>query len=89
LILGIADERPHQGAGGIIAPLANPTAIAEAMFTLLTQPDSYAQKSEAIRERVRKHYNKNDQHAAYKALYAECLEGRVEGRVASRELRVA
>jgi glycosyltransferase involved in cell wall biosynthesis len=80
LILGKADERPHAGAGGIITPLANPTALAEAMFTLLTQPERYAAQSTAIAERVRKYYNKNDQHAAYKALYAEFLEGRVTSR---------
>lgn len=73
MILGKSNEKPRLGAGGIVTPLSNPTAVAEAMFRLLTDGALYADCSNAARERVRRYYNKNDQHASYRALYDHYL----------------
>lgn len=74
IIMGHRDEKDGLGVGGIVVPLSNPTAVAEGLFKLLTDHDKYQQCSNAIRQRVSKHYNKNDQHASYKGLYGEILE---------------
>lgn len=74
IILGKNTDRNNSGPGGMIVPLSNPTAVAEALFELLTNQESYNACSAAICERVKKNYNKNDQHASYKGLYGELLE---------------
>lgn len=69
LILGNNAESPKLGAGGIVIPLANPAALAESVYALLSDYDRYEKCSKAIRARMTKYYNKNDQYEAYKALY--------------------
>lgn len=73
LILGASNEAPRLGAGGVVAGLSNPAAIASGVLALLTKPEFYRQCSDAMRARVEKYYHKNDQHAAYKALYCGYL----------------
>jgi len=71
MILGRSDEEPRLGPAGIVTPLANPAATAEAVARLLTDGAFYRRCSRAIRERLRRHYNKTDLDRSYRLLYEE------------------
>ncbi len=71
LILGHSDEAPALGHGGDITPLCNPSATAQALARLLTDGEWYARCSHAIRERVRRSYNKTIVDASYRELYEQ------------------
>jgi glycosyltransferase involved in cell wall biosynthesis len=74
MILGAPDEDPLLGPAGLVTPLANPAATAEAMARILTDAAFYARASRAARRRVERFYNKPALDAAYAALYAELRE---------------
>jgi glycosyltransferase involved in cell wall biosynthesis len=74
MILGRADEAPALGAGGVVTPVANPAATAEALAHLLGDTAFRERCSLAIQSRVRQHYDKADLDARYRALYAELIE---------------
>jgi glycosyltransferase involved in cell wall biosynthesis len=74
MILGHDNEYPALGDGGIIVPLSNPLATANAMFELLTNSEKYEACSDAIRKRVSTQYTKEMQHSAYKTLYDDYVE---------------
>jgi len=74
IILGRDDERPALGPGGVVTTLTSPKATAEGMLKLLSDPVFYAGCSAAIRERVRRYYDKTDMLASYRALYAKLIE---------------
>lgn len=69
MLLGSRSEEPPLGEGGIVVPPANPTALANGMYALLTDRARYDAASAVIKQRVTKYYNKKDQHAAYRELY--------------------
>ena len=73
MLVGKSDESPYLGASGIVTALSNPAATANAVLQLLTDRDLYERCGTAARERVTHYYNKNDQHASYRALYSEYL----------------
>ena len=73
LLLGRSDEHPPLGPAGDVTPLCNPSATAQALARLLTEPDWYARCSRAIRERVRRYYNKTTVDATYRELYEQRL----------------
>ena len=74
MLLGKEEGETVPGMGGVVVPLANPQALAEGMFKLLTDRDFYCSCSDVIRARVVAEYNKNDQNLAYGSLYAACIE---------------
>lgn len=74
LLYGRSDENPNLGEGGIITPLSNPTAIAEACFSLLTNFDRYQRASTALKARVTAHYNKDSEYEAYRTIYAQATQ---------------
>lgn len=69
LILGRSDETPRLGAAGAITALSNPKATADACVPLLTDREWYLACSAAMRERVRRYYDKVDQDRIYGELY--------------------
>jgi glycosyltransferase involved in cell wall biosynthesis len=73
MLLGRADEDPPLGPGGVVTTLTSPKATAEGMLKLLGDPAFYAQCSKAIRERVRRYYDKADMLAAYRGLYRRLI----------------
>lgn len=77
MIMGRMDETPPLGAGGGISPLASAKGVAHELLRLLTDPVHYQACSTAIRQRVERYYNKEDQHKAYAELYRNAQEGRV------------
>ena len=73
MILGASWEKPVLGHGGAVVTLGSPSAVAEALKKLLTEPEYYAECSKAIRERVRRYYTKSDQRKAYADLYEKYI----------------
>jgi glycosyltransferase involved in cell wall biosynthesis len=71
LIVGRSDEAPALGHAGEVTPLCNPSATAQALARLLTDGDWYARCSHAIKERVRRYYNKTTVDATYRELYEQ------------------
>lgn len=71
IIEGRSDEKPALGAGGIVCSLSSPGEVAQALERLLTDQSFYQSCSKTIKERVQVYYNKQDQHKAYKAVYAQ------------------
>ena len=79
IIEGHADEAPRLGHGGIVTAVASPKATAEAMHRLLGNAEFYTACSRAIRERVRRSYDKRDMLAAYRDEYAAAAQRTREG----------
>lgn len=73
MILGRSDETPSLGAGGVVTPVANPAATAEAMARLLGDAAFREHCSSVIRARVGQHYDKADLDRRYRALYEELI----------------
>lgn len=73
LILGRPSETPTLGPGGAVTRLADPSAVAEEVGRLLTDPAWRASCSRAIQERVRLRYNKPDIERTYRELYGALL----------------
>lgn len=69
ILSGRFGEISTAGEGGVIVPLSNPTAMAQAIIRLLQDEKHYAECSTAIRKRVETLYNKDDQMSAYQGLY--------------------
>ncbi|MCC6587460.1 MAG: GT4 family glycosyltransferase PelF [Bryobacterales bacterium] len=69
MIHGRSDERPNLGTAGVVTPLANPLATAEALCRLLTDEDFYQRCSRTIRQRIVRYYNKTNLDHAYWELY--------------------
>ncbi|MFH2129881.1 MAG: GT4 family glycosyltransferase PelF [bacterium] len=71
IIEGRSDEAPALGAGGVVCSLSSPAEVAQALERLLVDHAFYQSCSLAMKERVRKYYNKTDQHQAYRDVYAQ------------------
>jgi polysaccharide biosynthesis protein PelF len=72
----IIEGRPGEdelGAGGVVTTLTSPKATAEGMYKLLSDQGFYAAASNAIRERVRRFYDKRDMLGAYRSLYERLI----------------
>ena len=69
LLFGLDNENPAFGDGGIITPLANPTAVAIAMQSLLSNPMRLQSAGNAMKQRVSAIYNKTIIDRQYRALY--------------------
>lgn len=74
IIHGRDDEHPSLGPGGVVTTLTSPKATAEGMLKLLSDPAFYTGCSNAIRERVRRYYDKTDMLASYRTLYQRLIE---------------
>ena len=73
IIEGRADEKPPLGPGGIVIPLADPAATADALSELLLDPERRKRCGEAIRQRTERYYNKKVVDRIYRNLYDEHL----------------
>jgi glycosyltransferase involved in cell wall biosynthesis len=70
MILGRSDETPPLGPAGVVTPLANPAATAEALRRLLTDRQFYDKCATAARQRVRRYYDMDALELAYRDLYS-------------------
>ena len=77
IIEGRDNEDPKIGHAGIVCELSNPKALATAMEKLFVNKELYYQYSRNIIQRVKKYYNKTEQHQAYKLLYESLLTNKV------------
>jgi glycosyltransferase involved in cell wall biosynthesis len=82
LLLGTPDESPRLGEGGIITPLANPTAIATAMHALLSNPARMASAGDTMKKRVDAYYNKLVIDRQYRKLYDDAFRAHKRERAA-------
>lgn len=80
MILGMENETPALGAGGAVAPLGDPTAIAEAVARLLDNRAALDAASQAARARIGRYYTKVRMDASYRHLYEMLLHGRGAGQ---------
>lgn len=74
MLYGGKAEEQALGEGGIVVPPANPSALADGLYALLTDKARYAACSQAMKRRVNTYYHKKDQHAAYRDLYHTYLD---------------
>jgi glycosyltransferase involved in cell wall biosynthesis len=76
LILGRADEVPALGPGGAITPLASPLDTARELRALLLDRAWHQRCAVAIKERVRRSYDKVDIDRVYRGIYDVCRQTR-------------
>lgn len=76
MIEGNPDEDPKIGQGGIVCELSNPRALAEAMERLFVNKKLYDEYAHNISTRVKRYYEKADQHKAYKELYDTLMKSK-------------
>ena len=69
LILGRGDEEPAIGPGGAITPLASPLDTARELRELLLDPVWRDRCAAAIKERVRRYYDKREIDRIYRGVY--------------------
>lgn len=69
LLRGTESETPAFGEGGIITPLANPTATAAAINDLISNPARLAAAGRTMKQRVNAYYNKEIIDRRYRVLY--------------------
>jgi polysaccharide biosynthesis protein PelF len=69
VIEGRSDEQPPLGPGGIITPVVDPAAIANAVERLLADPELRQSYGETLRKRVRAFYTSERAARAYTDLY--------------------
>jgi glycosyltransferase involved in cell wall biosynthesis len=69
------DEAVTDGETGFLVPPANPAAMAEAIETLLKNPELAKQMGERGRQRVEKHFSMERHRRALAEIYGELLRG--------------
>ncbi len=75
LIYGLDEEDQALGASGRVVGIADPTALAEVMLELLTDPVKWKDASEAGIRRVEKYYAQDTMFARYREVYDAALGG--------------
>jgi glycosyltransferase involved in cell wall biosynthesis len=60
--------------GGMVVPLANPQATANAMTKLLVDAEFYNLCSKNIKERVQRDYSKVDMNSKYSEIYDDLIK---------------
>ena len=73
LIDGLGEEANDEGSAGEVVGLANPTALAEAALTLLTDPKKWQAAQTAAIRRVDTFYSQERMLASYRTVYEEAL----------------
>lgn len=73
IIEGRSEEDRALGCAGIVAPIANPEAIAAAVITLLTDENRWHAASKAGIQRVEKYYTQSIMLDGYKTIYDQAL----------------
>lgn len=71
MILGMIDEVPRLGDGGVVTPVASPLATAEAIARLLENAELRREHGKALQNRVQTYYSRQRMVSAYRAIYDE------------------
>lgn len=78
LIYGRDDENPPLGFGGIVTPLRDPKATADAILKMLTEPEFYKQCGKVIAKRIQKYYVFEEEQERYRDIYNKYLKNPLE-----------
>jgi len=73
IVYGSLNEKPNLGQAGIICPLANPKAIADAVYKFFVDTDFYQQCSRTSKQRTHQYYSLVAQNQAYSKIYEELI----------------
>lgn len=73
LIHGSKEEEPNLGSAGIVTPLVNPDATADAIIRMLTDYDFYKACSHTMHKRITSYYRFDQEHAIYRDFYNKWL----------------
>jgi len=73
LLFGTDPEDRAIGSGGLVTPIATPSATAEAILRMHADPDMRRRMGESMRERVQRFYDQRDMVAAYDEIYQRNL----------------
>ena len=86
MIEGDNRESPSLGLGGVIVPLSSPSLVAQAIITLMSNPEILQRSGEVMSERVRLYYNKNDLKETYRKLYKKYCNFSIKDVVAKGQI---
>jgi polysaccharide biosynthesis protein PelF len=84
IIEGRRHEYPRLPPGGIVTPLTDPQATAQALARLLRDQALHERSSRAMRERVRRYYNQKMVDKSYRDLYEHMLAQSLDGNPSTR-----
>lgn len=73
LLYGAVWETPPLGQGGIVTPLVNPAATADAIIKILSDHAFYEKCSEVMIKRIHTYYVFEKEHEEYRAIYKKYL----------------
>jgi len=73
LLYGGVDEVPSLGQGGIVTPLRDPKATAEAIIKMISEPEFYQQCGITMAKRIQQHYVFKDEQETYRKIYNKYL----------------
>ena len=68
------------GPGGLVTPIADPQATAEAILKILSEPGLIEQMGKSGAERVKRYYSEQDLNFAYLELYRTFIQKSQENR---------
>lgn len=74
LLYGDESENPPLGKGGLITPLRDPNATAQAILKMLTEPEFYQKCGQVMAERIQKYYVFEEEQEKYKNIYQKYIE---------------
>jgi glycosyltransferase involved in cell wall biosynthesis len=77
LVEGAAPEDRALGPSGLIVPIADPEATAEAAIKLLSNPERWKAAQTAAIARVERFYTQKMMYDSYRNIYKDALEGRL------------
>lgn len=73
IIFGSEEESPPLGAAGIVTPLVNPEATAEAIIQLMTEEAFYKKCAKTMAKRIETYYVFEKEHDEYRKIYRKYL----------------
>jgi glycosyltransferase involved in cell wall biosynthesis len=68
------------GPGGLVTPIADPQATAEAILKILTEPGLIEKMGKSGTERVKRYYSEQDLNFAYLELYRQFIQKSQDNR---------
>lgn len=80
LLYGRLPEDRQLGPGGLVTPIANPGATAEALLALYRDPELRKRYGQNLRERVNRFYDQRDMIRSYRDIYRAHLGVAAAGR---------
>lgn len=70
MIDGLSEDDRRLGSSGLVTPVCDPAATAEAILAILEQPELHSRMSRTARLRVQQYYDHEQMVAAYRRIYS-------------------